>query len=53
MQYTCAYFSSPSAALEDAQIAKMDHICRKLMLKPGETVVEAGCGWGTLALHMA
>jgi len=31
----------------------MDHICRKLHLKPGETVVEAGCGWGSLALHMA
>jgi cyclopropane-fatty-acyl-phospholipid synthase len=53
MQYTCAYFREPSAALEDAQIAKMDHVCRKLMLRPGETVVEAGCGWGTLALHMA
>ncbi len=53
MQYTCAYFSSSSATLEQAQIAKMDHICRKLMLMPGETVAEAGCGWGTLALHMA
>jgi cyclopropane-fatty-acyl-phospholipid synthase len=53
MQYTCAYFPTPSATLEEAQTAKMDHVCRKLMLKPGETVVEAGCGWGTLALHMA
>lgn len=53
MQYTCAYFPSPSATLEEAQIAKMDHVCRKLMLRPGEAVVEAGCGWGTLALHMA
>ena len=53
MQYTCAYFSEPTATLEEAQIAKMDHVCKKLMLKPGETVVEAGCGWGTLALHMA
>ncbi len=53
MQYTCAYFSSPSATLEEAQVAKMDHVCRKLMLKAGETVAEAGCGWGTLALHMA
>lgn len=53
MQYTCAYFPAPSATLEEAQIAKMDHVCKKLMLKPGETVVEAGCGWGTLALHMA
>ncbi len=53
MQYTCAYFPAPSVTLEAAQIAKMDHVCKKLMLKPGETVVEAGCGWGTLALHMA
>ncbi len=53
MQYTCAYFQDPSAALEEAQLAKMDHVCKKLMLKPGETVVEAGCGWGTLAMHMA
>lgn len=53
MQYTCAYFPSPSATLEEAQTAKMDYVCRKLMLKPGETVVEAGCGWGTLALYMA
>jgi cyclopropane-fatty-acyl-phospholipid synthase len=53
MQYTCAYFPTPSATLEEAQIAKMDHVCKKLMLNPGETVVEAGFGWGTLALHMA
>jgi cyclopropane-fatty-acyl-phospholipid synthase len=51
--YTCAYFPTPSATLEHAQIAKMDHVCRKLRLQPGETVVEAGCGWGSLALHMA
>jgi cyclopropane-fatty-acyl-phospholipid synthase len=53
MLYTCAYFPAPSATLEQAQIAKMDHVCRKLRLQPGETVVEAGCGWGALALHMA
>jgi cyclopropane-fatty-acyl-phospholipid synthase len=53
MQYTCAYFSKPSATLEEAQIAKMDHVCKKLRLIPGDTVVEAGCGWGMLALHMA
>lgn len=53
MVYTCAYYATASATLEEAQIAKMDHICRKLWLKPGETVVEAGCGWGSLALHMA
>jgi cyclopropane-fatty-acyl-phospholipid synthase len=53
MAYTCAYYPSPAARLDEAQLAKMDHVCRKLRLKPGETVVEAGCGWGTLALHMA
>lgn len=51
--YTCAYFPTPQAALEEAQIAKMDLVCRKLWLRPGETVVEAGCGWGALARHMA
>jgi cyclopropane-fatty-acyl-phospholipid synthase len=51
--YTCAYFPTPSASLEEAQQAKMDHVCRKLWLRPGETVVEAGCGWGALALYMA
>ncbi len=51
--YTCAYFPEPSATLEEAQIAKMDHVCRKVRLQPGERVVEAGCGWGSLALHMA
>ncbi len=51
--YTCAYFATPTATLEQAQTAKLDHICRKLRLQPGETVVEAGCGWGALALHMA
>lgn len=53
MVYTSAYFPDPTMSLEEAQVAKMDHVCRKLMLKPGETVVEAGCGWGALALHMA
>jgi cyclopropane-fatty-acyl-phospholipid synthase len=51
--YTCAYFRGGSESIEAAQIAKMDHVCRKLRLRPGERVVEAGCGWGTLALHMA
>jgi cyclopropane-fatty-acyl-phospholipid synthase len=53
MVYTCAYFQNAEASLEQAQIAKMDHVCRKLELKPGDRVVEAGCGWGALALHMA
>jgi cyclopropane-fatty-acyl-phospholipid synthase len=51
--YSCGYFPFPSASLEQAQLAKMDYICRKLQLQPGETVVEAGCGWGALALYMA
>ncbi|MGA2714893.1 MAG: cyclopropane-fatty-acyl-phospholipid synthase family protein [Bryobacteraceae bacterium] len=51
--YTCAYFPSDAATLEEAQAAKLDYVCRKLRLQPGETVVEAGCGWGALALHMA
>lgn len=53
MVYTCAYFPDPAITLEAAQIAKLDHVCRKLRLQPGEEVVEAGCGWGALALHMA
>jgi len=51
--YTCAYFETPAADLETAQRAKHDHVCRKLGLRTGERVVEAGCGWGSLALHMA
>ena len=53
MAYTCAYYPTPAATLDEAQVAKMDHVCRKLRLQAGESVVEAGCGWGTLALHMA
>ena len=53
MVYTCAYFADPAMSLEAAQVAKMDHVCRKLRLRPGERVVEAGCGWGSLARHMA
>jgi len=53
MQYTCAYFPTPELTIEQAQAAKMEHVCRKLMLKPGQSVVEAGCGWGGLARYMA
>lgn len=52
-QYTCAYFPRPSMTIEQAQVAKLEHVCRKLELKPGDTVAEAGCGWGGLARYMA
>lgn len=53
MVYTCAYFPTPALSLELAQRAKMDYVSRKLQLQPGETVIDAGCGWGALARHMA
>jgi len=53
MAYTCAYYPTAAASLEQAQTAKMDHVCRKMRLQAGDSVVEAGCGWGSLALHMA
>jgi cyclopropane-fatty-acyl-phospholipid synthase len=53
MVYTCAYYPRAETSLAEAQVAKMDHVCRKLQLAPGQRVVEAGCGWGALALHMA
>ncbi|WP_372964703.1 class I SAM-dependent methyltransferase [Marinobacter sp.] len=53
MQYTCAYYEDADKTLEQAQQAKLEHVCRKLRLKPGMTVVEAGCGWGGLARYMA
>jgi cyclopropane-fatty-acyl-phospholipid synthase len=53
MVYTCAYYATLEAGLEEAQRAKLDLVCRKLRLRPGESVIEAGCGWGALALHMA
>ncbi len=53
MQYTCAYYEKADVTLEQAQLAKLEHVCRKLRLRPGMTVVEAGCGWGGLARYMA
>ncbi|MBX9964402.1 MAG: cyclopropane-fatty-acyl-phospholipid synthase family protein [Burkholderiales bacterium] len=53
MQYTCAYYPHPGMSIEEAQIAKLDHVARKLELKPGQVVFEAGCGWGGLARHFA
>ncbi len=51
MQYSCAHFPSWDATLETAQITKLDLICRKLRLKPGETLLDIGCGWGGLLCH--
>ncbi len=53
MVYSGAYFPSPSMTLEEAQRAKLDYVCRKLWLRPGETVVEIGGGWGALGLLLA
>jgi cyclopropane-fatty-acyl-phospholipid synthase len=53
MAYTCAYFPAPDTTLDQAQLAKFEHVCRKVQLRPGQHVVDAGCGWGGLALYMA
>ncbi len=53
MQYTCAFFDYPEQSLEDAQLNKMEYVCRKLELKPGETVLETGSGWGGFAVYAA
>ncbi|MDI7775853.1 cyclopropane-fatty-acyl-phospholipid synthase family protein [Asticcacaulis sp. EMRT-3] len=53
MQYSCAYFRDPGMTLEEAQTAKRDHIADKLMLSPGQNVLDIGCGWGGMALHLA
>lgn len=53
MTYSCAYFSSPDQSLEEAQRDKYELICRKLRLRPGERVLDVGCGWGSYAIHAA
>ena len=53
MVYSCAYFRSPEDSLDTAQANKLDHICRKLRLAPGERYLDIGCGWGALLLHAA
>ncbi|CAH1657631.1 MULTISPECIES: cyclopropane-fatty-acyl-phospholipid synthase family protein [unclassified Chelatococcus] len=53
MQYSCAYFPTWESSLEDAQRAKLDMICRKLRLQPGERFLDIGCGWGGLVCHAA
>ena len=53
MVYSCAYFSEPHLTLEQAQTAKLDHILNKIMLQPGERLLDIGCGWGALAIRAA
>jgi cyclopropane-fatty-acyl-phospholipid synthase len=53
MVYSCAYFRSPSDSLEEAQLAKLEHICRKLRMRAGDRFLDIGCGWGGLILHAA
>src|SRR5947207_11295056 len=53
MVYSCAYFQSPDADLDAAQERKLDYLCRKLRLRPGQHLLDIGCGWGALVLHAA
>jgi cyclopropane-fatty-acyl-phospholipid synthase len=52
-QYSCAYFDHPDATLEEAQLAKKRHIAAKLLLEPGQSVLDIGSGWGGMGLYMA
>ncbi len=52
MQYSCAYFTDPANSIEQAQLDKKAHIASKLLLKPGQKVLDIGCGWGGLALYL-
>ena len=53
MMYSCAYFETPAASLEQAQLAKLERTCERLDLGPGDHLVEIGTGWGGLAVHAA
>ncbi|MGZ5106653.1 MAG: class I SAM-dependent methyltransferase, partial [Usitatibacter sp.] len=53
MVYSCAYFHSDDDTLEAAQLQKLDHICTKLRLAPGESFLDIGCGWGALVIRAA
>jgi len=52
-QYSCAYFESADQSLDDAQLAKKRHLAAKLLVAPGASVLDIGCGWGGLALYLA
>ena len=53
MVYTSAFFENPADTLEDAQRRKLEVVAEKMQLKPGERLLDIGCGWGTLVAHMA
>ena len=53
MVYSCAYFKREGDTLEAAQVQKLDHICTKLRLEPGERFLDIGCGWGALVIRAA
>lgn len=53
MVYSCAYYERDDMTLEQAQIAKLDHIVRKVRLRPGDRLLDIGCGWGALAIRAA
>ncbi len=53
MTYTCAYWKNGTRTLKEAQENKLDHVCRKLRLKPGESLIDVGGGWGSLLFHAA
>ncbi len=53
MQYSCGYFTDPDNSIDQAQFDKLDMICKKLRLKPGEKFLDIGCGWGGLVCHAA
>ncbi|RDI60910.1 SAM-dependent methyltransferase [Microvirga subterranea] len=52
-QYSCAYFDHPDASLEEAQLAKKRHIAAKLLVEPGQSVLDIGSGWGGMGLYLA
>jgi cyclopropane-fatty-acyl-phospholipid synthase len=53
MVYSCAYFATPDDTIDEAQTRKLDVVCQKLQLRPGERLLDIGCGWGSLIIHAA